>query len=72
MEALVLNNNVAAGHRAAAADVFDSANRFTNVVSVGGCTGTLINSRTILNDSALLLQWRSIQAGSGDWGSVQP
>src|SRR5262245_61741468 len=47
VEALVLNNNVAAD-TAAAANIFDSTNQFPNVVSVAGCTGTLINSRTIL------------------------
>src|SRR5262249_56559348 len=43
-----LNNNVAPD-TAAAANIYDSGNTlYPNVVSVGGCTGTLINSRTIL------------------------
>src|SRR5262249_52408958 len=45
--AVSLNNNVAADTDAAA-DIYDSANSLPNVVYVGGCTGTLINSRTIL------------------------
>ena len=47
--AVSLNNNVAADTDAAA-DIYDSANppSYPNVVYVGGCTGTLINSRTIL------------------------
>jgi len=45
--AISLNNDVAAD-TAAAANVFDQANQYPNVVSVGGCTGTLINARTIL------------------------
>lgn len=45
--AISLNNDVAAD-TAAAANVFDQANQYSNVVWVNGCTGTLINSRTIL------------------------
>lgn len=48
--AISLNNDVAAD-TATAANVFDQANQYPNVVSVGGCTGTLINSRTILTAS---------------------
>lgn len=48
--AISLNNDVAAD-TAAAANVFDQANQYPNVVSVGGCTGTLINSRTVLTAS---------------------
>src|SRR5262245_49205760 len=45
--AVVLNNDVAP-NTAAVANIYDSANTFDNVVWVNGCTGTLINSRTIL------------------------
>lgn len=45
--AISLNNDIAAD-TATAANVFDQANQYPNVVSVGGCTGTLINARTIL------------------------
>jgi outer membrane autotransporter protein len=45
--AIVFNNNVAP-NTAAAADIYDSADIYPNVVNVNGCTGTLINSRTIL------------------------
>src|SRR5262249_3188964 len=46
--AVSLNNNVAADTDEAA-NIYDSANTlYPNVVNVGGCTGTLINSRTIL------------------------
>src|SRR5262245_47727085 len=45
--AVVLNNDVAP-NTAAVANIYDSANTFENVVWVNGCTGTLINSRTIL------------------------
>lgn len=47
VRAISLNNDVAAD-TTAAANVFDQANQYSNVVSVGGCTGTLINSRTVL------------------------
>lgn len=46
-QAISLNNNVAAD-TPAAHDVFDHTNAYPNVVWVNGCTGTLINSRTIL------------------------
>ncbi len=57
-QALVFNNNVAPD-TAAAANIYDSNNIYDNVVSVitrsatgdGLCTGTLINSRTILTAS---------------------
>jgi len=45
--AVVLNNDVAP-NTAAVANIYDSANTYNNVVEVNGCTGTLINSRTIL------------------------
>lgn len=45
--AISLNNDVASD-TAAAANIFDNTNQFSNVVSVNGCTGTLINSRAIL------------------------
>jgi hypothetical protein len=50
--AIVLNNNVAPD-TAAVANIYDSANTFPSVVWVGlpgggGCTGTLINARTVL------------------------
>lgn len=45
--AISLNNNDA-GTTADAHEVYDGANKYSNVVWVGGCTGTLINSRTIL------------------------
>ncbi len=56
--ALVFNNNVAP-NTAAAANIYDVDNIYSNVVSVGinmpsgsgQCTGTLINSRTILTAS---------------------
>ncbi len=56
--ALVFNNNVAP-NTAAAANIYDIDNIYSNVVSVGinmpsgggQCTGTLINSRTILTAS---------------------
>jgi outer membrane autotransporter protein len=46
-DAISLNNNVASD-TPAAANIFDHTNQYSNVVSVNGCTGTLINSRTIL------------------------
>lgn len=45
--AVSLNNNVAAD-TATAHGVYDDTNAYPNVVWVNGCTGTLINSRTIL------------------------
>lgn len=45
--AISFNNNDVAD-TVAAANVFDQANTYPNVVMVNGCTGTLINSRTIL------------------------
>ncbi|MBN9001514.1 MAG: trypsin-like serine protease, partial [Rhizobiales bacterium] len=45
--AISLNNDVAA-NTAAAANIFDQGNQYPNVVSVNGCTGTLINARTVL------------------------
>jgi subtilase-type serine protease len=45
--AISLNNDVAL-NTDAAANIYDSGNTYPNVVLVNGCTGTLINSRTIL------------------------
>lgn len=45
--AISLNNDVAA-NTVAAANIFDQGNQYPNVVSVNGCTGTLINARTVL------------------------
>src|SRR5262245_45121070 len=45
--AVVLNKDVAP-NTGVVANIYDSANTFDNVVWVDSCTGTLINSRTIL------------------------
>jgi V8-like Glu-specific endopeptidase len=47
VSAILLKNDVAAS-TVATANIFDQANQYSNVVSVNGCTDTLINSRTIL------------------------
>lgn len=46
-DAISLNNDVAK-NTATAHEIFDKPNEYSNVVWVNGCTGTLINSRTIL------------------------